>query len=269
MTYDAQETSTESGQPVELYAFALGANTYRYTSSELPFTDTGFTYNPEAIERSQLVMTTDDKTERLEVRMPSSTTFAQQFKSTAPGFTATLTIYRVHRTDGAEEVKLYFKGVVGGLSFTANGRKAIVMALPFTSLKAKEIPRYTFQNLCNYALFDGDCKVSEASFSHLLACTAVSDNVITLTGAGALGADYFEAGFVEYLGEYRLVLSQSTNDLTLLLPFTSDPTGSNVNARAGCKKRLSEDCNTKFSNPINYGGYKWVPKKNPFETGLS
>jgi hypothetical protein len=268
MSYSGQETSTESGQPIELYEWALGATTYRYTSSELPYTLSGSVYSSEIIDRSQIVNAADDKQDRVEVRMPTSNAFAANWKTNPPGSTATLTLRRVHRTDGANEAKIYFKGIVHGVSFADEGKKAVIMVVPLTSQKAKQVPRYTFQSLCNYSLFDADCKVSEATYSHDLACTAASADTLTLTGAGALGADYFEAGFIEYNSEYRLCIGQSGDVLTILIPFASSPNGQTVKARAGCKKRLSADCNTKFSNAINFGGYQWVPTKNPFETGL-
>jgi hypothetical protein len=268
MSYDAQETSTESGQPLELYEWALGATTYRFVGSELPYTLSGSIYSPESIDRSDIANSADDKADRIEVRMPSSNAFAQNFTSNPPGSTATLTIRRVHRTDGANEAKIYFKGVVHGVGFAEEGKQAVIMVVPLTSQKSKMVPRYTFQSLCNYALFDADCKVSEATYSHDLTCSATSADTITLTGAGVFGADYFEAGFLEYAGEYRLCIAQSTDVLTILLPFATDPTGFVVKARAGCKKRLATDCNLKFSNAINFGGYQWVPTKNPFETGL-
>jgi hypothetical protein len=269
MAYATYEESVESGQPVELYQFALGSDTYRYTSSELPITTAGAVlWTPEAVKRTGVVKTQTDKGDRIEVSLPSSNAFASSFLLVAPGLLATLTIWRVHRTDGALETKLYFKGAVAGIGFSENGRRAVFSIVPITSVKAKDIPRFTFQALCNYALFDADCKVSEATYTHNLPVTAVSGANLTATGAGALGADYFVNGWVVHLGEYRLIIGQSTDVLTILVPFRTSPLGYTLAFRAGYKHRLAEDCDTKFSNELNYGGFKYVPTKNPFESKL-
>jgi len=270
MAYATYEESAESGTPVELYAFAIGSDTYRYTSSEFPITTAGaVVWDPESIERGRVAKTGDDQNDRVEVSMPASNAFASKFLMVAPGLLSTLTIWRVHREDPALEVKLYFKGAVAGIGFAKNGREAVFSVLPITAVKSKDIPRSTFQSLCNAILFDGDCKVPEAGRTHPLPVTAVNGAVLTATGAGALGfADYFENGWVVYLGEYRLVTAQSGDDLTLLVPFRYSPLGQTLSFRAGCKHRLVEDCAAKFTNQLEYFGFQFVPTKNPFETGL-
>jgi hypothetical protein len=269
MTYDARESSVEGGNPVELYEFKVGSETFRYTSSELEILAAANTWLPENITRGRVARTTDDKEDRVQIEMPASNQFASLFLLIAPGNKATVTIRRVHRDDG--NVITYFKGYIHGIGFSKDGRTAVFAVLPITSAKSQQIPRFTYQFLCNYTLFDADCKISEATYTHALSVTAVSGAVLTVSGAGALGADYFENGFVPFGGEYRLVIAQGgtgNNDLTLLVPFKTSPLNQTLDFRAGCKHRLSQDCNTKFSNAINYGGFAFVPTKNPFETGL-
>jgi uncharacterized phage protein (TIGR02218 family) len=270
MTYDARESSVESGNPVELYQFNVGSETFRYTSSQSEILASGSTWDPiDGLERGRVARTTDDKEDRVQVSMPADDPFASLFILIAPGNKATLTIYRVHRDDG--NVITYFKGFIHGIGFSEDGHKAIFAVLPITSAKSQQIPRFGFQSNCNYTLFDSDCKISEATYTHDLTVTAVNNDVLTVSGAGALGADYFENGFVPFGGEYRLIIGQGgtgNNDLTLLVPFRTSPLNETLSFRAGCKHRLSEDCNTKFSNAINFGGFAFVPTKNPFETGL-
>lgn len=74
--------------------------------------------------------------------------------------------------------------------------------------------------------------------------------------------------------DHRLILSQSGDDVTLLLPFPETIVGSTVVLLAGCDHSITT-CDTKFNTPedtlsnvINYGGFAFVPNKNPFETGL-
>jgi hypothetical protein len=96
--------------------------------------------------------------------------------------------------------------------------------------------------------------------------------VITVTGASTFNvtfSDFFETGYVEFNGDYRTVVGQSGDDLTLILPFRSSPDGQSVIARAGCKLRIAEDCRDKFNNAERYGGFPYGPLINPFVSGLN
>jgi uncharacterized phage protein (TIGR02218 family) len=266
MTYDARESSVEAGNPVELYLFAYGATTHRYTSSETSISSGGYTWNPENIKRTRIKKMSHSGSDKVQVQMPSSSAFAKVFKLVAPGHRVSCTIYRLHRDDGS--VVTYYKGFTFSAGFNDHGRTSIFAILPITSVKNRQIPRDTFSGLCNNDLFDSQCAVNEATYTHNLNVTAVSGDVLTASGAGALGADYFENGFVVWNGEYRTIIRQSTNDITILVPFSTTPLGQTLGFRAGCKKRIAEDCHTKFSNKDNHGGFAFVPEKNIFETGL-
>lgn len=271
MTYDARESSVEAGNPVELYEFNVGSATFRYTSSGTQITAGGLTYLPENIKKGRLARSNTDREDRVQIALPTSNIFASQFLLIAPGKQVSLTIRRTHRDDPDGEVKTIFKGFIHGISFPDNGRKAVFTAFSITSARARQMPRFNYANLCGNSVFDTNCKVSEASYTHSLTVAGVNNEILTVSGAGVLGTDYFENGFVEYDGEFRLIMAQGgtgNNDLTLHVPFQTSPLGLALDFRAGCKHRLSEDCDTKFSNAINYAGFKFVPTKNPFATGL-
>lgn len=72
----------------------------------------------------------------------------------------------------------------------------------------------------------------------------------------------------------RLILSQSGDDLQLLLPFPDSILGSTVVILAGCDHTVTT-CDSKFNTPsdpqsnvVNFGGFPFVPTKNPFEGGV-
>ena len=269
MTYDARESSVEAGNPVELYLFAYGTTTHRYTSSEQSVSALSATWNPENIKRTRIKKMSHSGNDKVQVQMPSSSTFAKVFKLVAPGYRISCTIYRLHRDDG--NVVTYYKGFAFSAGFNDHGRTSLFAILPITSVKNRQIPRDTFSGLCNNDLFDSQCTVNEATYTHNLNVTAVSGDKLTVTGAGALGADYFENGFVVWDGEYRTIIRQNgtgNNDITILVPFTTTPLGQTIGFRAGCKKRIGTDCHTKFNNKINHGGFPFVPENNIFETGL-
>lgn len=268
MTFPPLETSVESGQPVELFKFTLGTETFAFTGSEDEITLDAVTYKPLAISRDKIISSIEDRQSRLTVTVPATNEFVRKYIGIVPGQRATLELLRFHRTDVDEQSVLLFKGLIQMVSFTKNAKEAKILVLPLT-IAQRETPRFTYQNLCNHMLYDSRCTIAESAFEFNFGVTVVSGNTITVPGAEIpTPSDFFEAGFVAFDDDFRLVKAQSGDELTLSLPFVNSPLGSGVRVQAGCKHRLVIDCQDKFANVVNFGGFPFVPTKNPFETGL-
>lgn len=273
MTYSAYEESVASGRPVEVYRFVLAAgDTFQYTSAEDEVTVGGFTYSPVPISRGRVVLNPEDVTQALEVELPSMDPFAQLYLSVVPGSRAELTIQRFHRDDTpTPELATVFRGFVRSVSFVRDAHVAKVLCIPLAAGAARPIPRFTYQGLCNHVLYDARCQVDDedAAYKHVGTVTSVSGNDITVAGVSGFGAGWFDGGRVELGtgGDFRSVQTSSGNVLTLMLPFSVDPTGTNVVVRAGCDHSLAT-CKSKFDNVVNYGGFAFIPTRNVFEVGL-
>jgi hypothetical protein len=284
VSYTGQEASREGGSPVEVYDFSIGAVVYRHTSGEDPVTLGGDLYTPLAIDRENIRLGGEERTQPISVTMPSTHLFPQLYVIAVPGQRATVTIRRFHRFDspGVEVVEI-FKGRVQSVGFEANGLSAKVVVMPLTGAHSRTIPLFVFSSLCNHILGqtpdngNGGCPVDlEAGVSPVNglpfkfsgAVSAVSANTITLPGANAFPVNWFTGGFVKTASlDYRLVLSHSGNNLKLLVPFTEDVLGDTVTVYAGCDHRLVT-CATVFNVADDFGGYPYVPLLNPFTTSL-
>lgn len=270
MSYDSYESSVESGDPVELYEFTLGTDTFRYTSDEDDITTAAGTYTAVPISRERIIYETQEKaSDRLQVTLPASNAFVSNFVDIVPGKIALLTILRYHRSDPAEEQVTIFKGILNTVRYSEEGKVALLQVMPLTSAQTRAIPRITFSGLCNHMLYDSRCKISETSstWEKFLPVSAVSSNQITCTGASAFGSDFFAGGFVEFDDDYRQVISQSGDVLTLNVPFAISPLNQTVRVLSGCSHELSV-CASKFSNAVNFGGFPYVPGRNIFVDGL-
>jgi uncharacterized phage protein (TIGR02218 family) len=269
MSYLASEQSVDSGSPVELYTFNVGTTNYRFTSGAESVLYSGNTFDPLPVSREAIVIGREDRADLIAITMPSAHPFAAGYAKVVPGNRATLTIQRFHRSDPIAELLTLFKGVVRSVTFSDKGGMSRVGVMPISGALARQIPRFTFQGLCNNVLFDSWCTISSAAFKYTGAASAPVALQFDVTGLGAAkGDDWATAGFATYNGDYRLILKQLGNTLTLLLPFNDDVTGHNVDVFAGCDHSL-KTCNDKFSNLINFNGYPYIPTKNPFATGLS
>lgn len=266
MTYEAQETSIESGSTVELYTLAMGSTIYRmHDSVESIITVSGDDFERTQISRGSIAT----GQEYLEIKLPGSHTFALKYTTIAPGQTASLTIQSYHRAVPSD-VRVIYKGVVRSVAFTQSMAYSALSLIPINEAFDKEIPERTFQAACNNVLFDPDCKVSAGSYSHIGAITAIVDNVVTVNGLlAAKGNGWSTGGYVSFgVLDYRLVLEQNGDDLTLVLPFHENVLTEDVTVYAGCDHTIAT-CASKFGgNEINFGGCPYVPTKNIFITGL-
>ncbi len=287
MTYEAFETSLESGQPVELYKFTAGNLVFRFTSSQ----DETITFGPPApgdvqgtytsipISRGTIQNSANaSRTDGIAITMPSSEPLAQRYISIVPGVRTQLVIFRYHRSDLPNpEFITAFEGDVQTVAYRKAGREAVMQVLSLARARGRAVPRFTYQGPCNHMLYDVRCKISETdpTFEKFLTVSAVdvTQTVLTVTGAGGFtpAADFFLSGFIEFEDDFRGVVAQGGvgfEDLTILVPFVNNPVGQQIRVLAGCLLRLVVDCENKFANVINFGGWPYVPTKNPFATGI-
>jgi len=273
MTYDAQEISLADGQPVEFYEFTLGPNQYNYTSAEDDIVIGAITYTAIAISRSNIALGSESAQEVLTITMPSNLAPADEYISVVPGQICNLDIHRYHRTDAGLELITIFKGLLRSVAYTDNGYNADISLVPVNNGFNREVPRYTYQSLCNNILYDNKCSVSQSSYQYTEQVTDVTGATITVAGLAGHGTytdGYFTGGFVQ-LGttDWRLIIDHNgtTGILTLLLPFQNSPLGSNVDVFAGCDHTMPV-CVSKFSNGANFFGFSFIPTRNIFRSGI-
>lgn len=268
MTFQATETSQDQGSPIEIYEFLLGGEAFRFTTDEVERVVDALTYEPAEISRSRITLGPEQRSDVLEIELPSSNPLVQRYINSVPGQRANLTIRRFHRLDGDDETIVVFKGVIRSAGFTLNGSTSRIAAIPLTAALSRTIPRFTYQGLCNHVLYDTRCKVVQNNFRLQANVSVVSGDEITVPGAAGFGADFFVGGFVSFGAvDFRMVLAQTGDVLRLLLPFETSPLNQQVDVFAGCDHTLAT-CDAKFDNVINYGGNNFVPLKDIFRNGL-
>lgn len=266
MAFETYEESRESGSKIQLFTLTIGTTIYRmHTSVEVSIAYSGDTYYRTQVKLGESIKTGQ---EYIEVILPGSHEFPLQYASIAPGQTATLTIQEYHRADPTD-VRVIYKGVVRAVAFRQNALEAALSLVPVNEVFDKPIPERTYQAMCNNVLFDSKCQVSAGSFEYVGTVSAVTDNVVTVTGLQTAKGNGWSTGGYVRIGvlDYRLILEQDGDDLVLVLPFYESVLNESVNVFAGCDHTIGT-CDTKFSNEINFGGCPYVPTKNIFLMGL-
>jgi len=271
MTYDEYEISPESGRPVELFVFTIAGSTYRYTSAEDDVVVDSDTYEATAISRGNSGDGAAKRDGSFEIELPASNEVAQLYVNIIPGARVRIEVTRYHRDDTpTPDLVEIFSGFVEAVDFIDDGYKAKMRARSALAGLSRMMPRYGYQSQCNHVLFDADCKISETASAYRLLDTIVTSadtRFLTIAAAALFVDGWFTGGFVEEAGstDFRLVLSHVGDQIEMMLPFVETPL--TVTLYAGCAHTVGV-CKSKFDNVINYGGFAWVPTRNPFESGI-
>lgn len=271
-SFDVLESSVESSRPVELYTITMGAETFRYTSNSRDITITTDTWEATQIDRTSVGQGTEERKRNVVITLPATNEFARQFIDIIPGQRAVVNIIRLQRDESPafDTQALIFKGQIASIQFGDDGNTVKLTARSIEAATSRSVPRFTFMGMCNHVLYDSNCQVDPSGFSMIGEVLTVDGNVLTVDGADGQADGYWTGGFIKPTAQtdFRLVLSHVGEDLTLLLPFSADVDGVNVQVFAGCDHTLTGDCATKFDNVLEFGGWPFVPSKNPFSTGL-
>lgn len=269
--FSTLETSVESSQPLELYQFVLGSETFRFTSSEDDLLVDSNTWTAIPIYRGRLVQGADAERSSLSVSLPGVEAFPRKFIVTAPAARCSFSLYRYQRNESPsfDTQVLLYQGFVQSAKFTDDGHTAELTIKALEAALGRNIPRFGYMGLCNHFLYDSNCGVNPSSFDYTGEVTLVDGFDITVSGLSGAGLD-FVGGYARPTGEndFRTVYAQSGDVLTLNVPFANDQTGNNLQVFAGCDHLVDGDCALVFDNVERFGGFPWVPTDDVFRSGI-
>lgn len=266
MSYDIFETSVDSGQPVEIYIFEQGLETWRYTSGPDVVTVTSIDYEPASIVRSEITQNNDISKSNLTITFPRDNLFAKQFLGFAPDLVTKVTVRRSHSTDSANEWVDYWKGrVIQGKA--ANHELHLMCESVFTSMRRVGL-RSAFQKTCRHTLYSVSCGVNMDTYKVTGVVQSATATSCVVNEVGALANGWFTGGIVKLpSGAMRFIVSHTASQLTFSRPFVEDVSGLTVEVFPGCD-HLKSTCNSKYANGDNFGGFPYIPPINPF-SGIS
>lgn len=267
MSYDAEELSVQSGAPVELYDFAQGSVSWRYTSSEAEFTDDSqspsVSYTSIAIERSGIESSGEQARNSLSLTVPRTFPVAELFRVSPPSEVITVTVRRVHRGDTSDIVTSWAGRV---LNCDFEGAKATLRCEPITVSLARVGLRRVYQVTCPHVLYGEGCALDKADFDHSTVVYAIDGLELTVDSVNS--AYNYAGGFVEWVNddgvtERRFIEFHANEVLTLMQPFAGIAVTDAVTIYPGCDHTLTT-CDATFANALNYGGQPYFPAVNPF-----
>jgi uncharacterized phage protein (TIGR02218 family) len=178
---------------------------------------------------------------------------------------ATIRVFLVNWNDLTQQMKLR-RGWLGEVSVTLDFNaemRGLAQKLQTTIIELAS-------ELCKADLFDARCKIVDTEgvwkFTGVALSTVVQAQRQFTAAALVQAADFFSNGKVTFTsgncnGLSMEVKTHATGGNILLveaMPYTFAPTDT-FTIWAGCRKRYTEDCGTKFSNKINFRGFPHLP----------
>ena len=171
-------------------------------------------------------------------------------------------------TDGVNGLK---RGTTGEAKITDTGRyviefRGLTQALQQTvGIVTSRTCRANFADFPSAAL-SATCGLTAATYTIASTVTSVtSRQSVTDSALAGEAADLYGAGFLTFTsglnsGYRRQLKSSLAGVRTFTLPFPFDIAPSDAYSLIrGCRKRLTEDCKTKFGNVVNFQGEPHLP----------
>lgn len=266
MTYEALETSHESGEPVELFTFTRGGVVIgRYTSADAAVTVGGNTYStwPGGIKRAPISVTTEQGRAALRLTVARDFPIAEIVHLRPRTGVIGVTAQRYHRADAADLIAFWPGGRVLMAKRTRTGERELICEPRSVSYGRNGLGRKCARN-CQHILYGERCRVTKASFAHATTISSISGNVMTVASV-ASGMPY-AGGIVEWVSggitDVAFILEVTGTALTLDLPIYGAAASDAVTIYPGCDWTMAT-CDGVFSNSANYGGRLNIPTKNP------
>lgn len=263
MTYDTRENSLQSGEPIELYQFTYGNNIYRFTSAQTAVSAIGYVWQPALLKRSGIDYSAEKSRSNLKLDVSRQFEIADLYRIMPPSEVILLAVYRYH--EGDNEVAIIWTGRILAVEFA--GSLATITCEPVTTSLKRTGLRRLYQRQCPHVLYGTACGANKASFSAPATLSAVNGTTLNSATFGLYADGYFSGGYLDIVAdgvtERRFITAHTGTQIIINVPLIGLVSGDTITVYAGCD-HSKPTCKDKFNNLLNYGGFPYIPQKNPF-----
>ncbi|AMM23160.1 DUF2163 domain-containing protein [Variovorax sp. PAMC 28711] len=171
-------------------------------------------------------------------------------------------IFEVNYRDLSQGWMILQTGTLGDVSVGRSSFKAEVRGL---AQALQQVVGEVYTQTCTANLGDARCKVNVEAMRVAGTVAVVTSRQAFTTTTTGYAADYFGAGVITWVTGANAGFSMEVNSYTspafalnLPMPFNV-AAGDTYTVIPGCRKRVIEDCKTKFANILNFRGFPYVP----------
>lgn len=275
MNFKDTELSAQDGSPILMFEFTTGADIVRYTNAAESVYYLG-DWQAEPITVSAVTQTGDVTKDTIRVSFAKSNAFASSFISSPVSAITTLSIYRAHGHGGISNPIVYWKGRVASATMQS-GAIGLECESIFSSLRRYGL-KTRFQKTCRHALYGKGCNLNPQNFVYTIVCSEVIGpfefGYFVQAPHPPLPENHLNGGMIQIPdGSLRYVTQQ--NSSTIVLASSAVPLTSAIHLDGqaivkvfpGCDRTI-QACKKKFNNVRNFGGFPWIPERNPFTNSL-
>lgn len=261
-------------KPKELYRFVEGSSVWTVTSADSSEVYNGETYVPVTIGRSEAESKNELSRANLQITVDLDNAMGRRWLKNVLDEVVSLTIY--NSDEGV--VTVVWKGRLASVKPDSSSITLLFESI-FTSLRRPGL-RARYQRNCPHVLYGRGCSLDKEAFAVSGAVTASAGQAVQMPIASTYPDGYFSAGMVEAPdGSLRFITNHTGGALTLIRSldalneaFSQSGYGMSYGLYYGALvtrifpgcDRTKEVCSGKFNNLPNYGGFPFIPLKNPF-----
>lgn len=251
--------------PIELYKIIDGGITYLYTSTDRDVEYEGETYLSIPIKRTAIEAKGSVKRENIEVSFAIDNEMAKGFLTSIPENIVSITIFIQSKVG----TFVGWKGRMAAVK-PERGEIKLIFESIFTSLVRSGL-RQPYQRGCRHMLYSTRCGVDRDAHVVTVHANAMNGYVVTLSAVPSGEDGLYTGGVMSYNGGLRGIIIHDGANLTVndfwpgLRKAIADSGGAGVDIQIypGCD-RTTETCTNRFGNFPNYGGFPYIPTRNPF-----
>jgi hypothetical protein len=253
---------------VELYAFASNSAQFHLTPHEFDVDLNGVLYQSLPIERNELALGAEAAKSALDLKLPPNSDLVRHLLANSlTGDTTSITL-RIARRDTWGDTwwiaGTRWMGRVLGVE-VADEVARIRCESAQVSLKRIGLRRL-YSRSCSHVLYSAACGAAPITASAIVSNstgrTVDLDGGVPGSVSGGLAGGWLQTPE----GARHMIVSEMGSGVELLYPATIEP-GTEVLLTAGCDHSTAT-CASRFNNLANYGGFPFIPSKNPFSTGV-
>lgn len=253
---------------VELYAFEGTSGSFRLTPHEFDVEIGGERYERCPLERSALALGAEAAKSALELKLPPDHALVRHLLQATLTGEATAVRLRIARREAWGEYwwlsGTRWMGRVLGVE-VADDAARIRCESAQVSMKRIGLRRL-YSRACSHVLYSAACGATPITASASVS-SSTGRSVDLAGGVPAAVAGTLAGGWLETAaGARHMIVRESSAGVELLYPVPLAP-GEGVTLAAGCD-HTTATCAARFSNLDNFGGFPFIPSKNPFATGV-
>jgi hypothetical protein len=254
---------------VDLFRIVVAERVYTLTSSDEPVEyDMGDgppeLYVPTPMGRGGVTVKNELTKANLDVRIPLTHALADTLMQSWLEMVVTITVFRKKAAGTA----VIWKGRLASTTPDDAFLKMVFESI-YTSMRRPGL-RARFQKSCRHPLYGRGCLLDPEAFAQAATISAITGRTLTVPEAAGESDGFFTGGMVKATDGTLVFVTKHVGDQlelnrvssAIANAFAVSGVGTAITIYPGCDHSYAT-CAAKFANDDNYGGFDYIPTKNP------